>query len=50
MALVYVSLLIVHILDSISGVQHVTPLGQTFRWIPESRESIIFRAAAVGTS
>ena len=34
MALVYVSLLIVHILDSISGVQQVTPLGQIFRWIP----------------
>ena len=34
MALVYVSLLIVHILDSISGVQQVTPRGQIFRWIP----------------
>ena len=34
MAEVYVSLLNVHIFVSISGVQHVTPRGQIFRWIP----------------
>jgi hypothetical protein len=34
MEFVYVSLLRVHILVSISGVQQVTPRGQIFRWMP----------------
>ena len=38
----------VHSLVSISGVQHVTPRGQIFRWIPENKKKtvrIIFREA-----
>ena len=43
MALVYVSLLNVHIFVSISGVQHVTPRGQIFRWIPgQVKGQVIF--------
>ena len=28
----------VHSLVSMSGVQHVTPRGQIFRWIPETEK------------
>ena len=37
---VYDSLDNVHSFVSISGVQHVTPLGQIFRWIPGTKLGI----------